>query len=127
MSDKRSVSPVPSGNRLGSRVRRIALPDTLWIDQWSRSSSPFEPVGEPRAILPPVVAGEAVEREEIGILEVDGARILVGNVEVGGRRGKHELEARRDPLRPAERPADQRPATSAASAPMPRCQPSSPR
>ena len=83
---------------------------SAWIDHLGRSNAQSEAVGDPRPVLPPVVAGEAVEREKVAVLQVDRAGILVGDVEIVGRRRQHQLDPRGQPLGTAPQRADQRPA-----------------
>src|SRR5207248_2602478 len=54
----------------------IALADRARDRQVSALERPIEAVGNTRGILPTVVAGEAVEGEQVAVLEVDRPRIL---------------------------------------------------
>ena len=74
-----------------------------------RAQLPVHAICHAGAILDPVVSGKAVEREEVGILQIDRARILVGDREVADRRAGGELDARGQHLIPAEKLAHQRP------------------
>src|SRR5205085_7588972 len=56
-----------------------------------------------------VVARKAVKREQVAVLEVDRARVLVGDVHVRGRRGEYKLNSRNDPLDSPEQRPDERP------------------
>jgi hypothetical protein len=60
-------------------------------------------------ILDPVVTGKTVEREQVGILEIDRARILVGDGEIANRRTGNKLDPRREHLGAAKRFANERP------------------
>src|SRR3546814_19358875 len=53
-----------------------------------------------------LVTVEAVDREKIAVLEVEGARILVRNVQIIDRRGRDDLNARGQRLRAAGEFAD---------------------
>src|SRR3546814_13243597 len=69
----------------------IALPDHR-VDGERRSAViPFESIGDARAVLEPIVAVEAVDREQIAVLEVKGARILVRDIEILDRRRRDEI------------------------------------
>ena len=70
---------------------------------------PVEAVSEAHQVLDPVVAGEAVEREQVRILKIDRAGILVGHGEVADRRRGDDLQPRGQHLGAAERLAHQRP------------------
>src|SRR3546814_10593053 len=54
-----------------------------------------------------LVTVEAVDREKIAVLEVEGARILVRNVQIIDRRGRDDLNARGQRLRAAGEFADE--------------------
>src|SRR3546814_15972531 len=56
-----------------------------------------------------LVTVEAVDREKIAVLEVEGARILVRNVQIIDRRGRDDLNARGQRLRAAGDFADEGP------------------
>src|SRR3546814_16922242 len=56
-----------------------------------------------------LVTVEAVDREKIAVLEVEGARILVRNVQIIDRRGRDDLNARGQRLRAAGEFADEGP------------------
>ena len=71
---------------------------------------PVGAIGDADAVLPAVVAGEAVQGEQVRILEVDRAGVLVGDVHILGRRRGDELDSRREALGAAEEAADERPA-----------------
>src|SRR3546814_15297332 len=87
----------------------IALPDHR-VDGERRSAViPFESIGDARAVLEPIVAVEAVDREQIAVLEVKGARILVRDIEILDRRRRDDLDARGQGLRPAHKFADEGP------------------
>ena len=81
----------------------------LSIDEVRPIERPVDAIGDARRILPPIIAGEAVEREQVAVLEVDRTSILVRDVEVRRRRRQHELNARDQPLHAAKQRADERP------------------
>ena len=60
---------------------------------------PVHAVSKPNPVFHPVVSGEAVQGEEVGILKVDGARILIRDGEVADRRAGDQLDARGQHLR----------------------------
>src|SRR5205085_4225115 len=91
-------------------VEAVALADGGPDGDSGEVERPVYAVGHPGAVLPAVVAGEAIEREEVRILEVDRAGILVGDGEILARRRCDELEARGEALDAAHEIADQRPA-----------------
>src|SRR3954453_497982 len=70
---------------------------------------PVQAIGYARGVFPPVVAGEAVEREQVAVFEIDRAGILIGNVEIGGRRRQHDLDAGGELLLSAQERTDERP------------------
>ena len=70
---------------------------------------PIDPVSHPRAVFDPVVAGEAIEREQIAVLEIDRPGVLVGNGEVADRRAGDDLHPWCQDLRAAEQRAHERP------------------
>ena len=70
---------------------------------------PIEPQGEPHPVLNPVVTREPVEREQVGIFQIDRAGIFVGHFKVLERGAGDNLKARGKHLRAAHEAADQRP------------------
>src|SRR3546814_13221728 len=56
-----------------------------------------------RAVFPPVISGETVEREQVGILQVHRPRILVRDRQVAGAGRPDELDSRRERLDAAKR------------------------
>src|SRR5699024_476828 len=87
----------------------VALPDRRHDREVRPLVGPVEAVGDARTVFPAVVAGKAVEREEVAVLQIDGARILIRNVEVRSRRREDELDPRGQTLSPAEQWTDERP------------------
>src|SRR3546814_14741887 len=76
------------GEQAGLVGQAIALPDDA-VDVEPRTAViPFEAIGDACAVLEPVVTVEAVDREKIAVLEVEGARILVRNVQIIDWRGR---------------------------------------
>src|SRR3546814_9036849 len=63
-----------------------------------------------RAVFPPVISGETVEREQVGILQVHRPRILVRDRQVAGAGRPDELDSRRERLDAAKRRTGKRPA-----------------
>src|SRR3546814_1903452 len=69
----------------------VCSSDLCGIDRDARQAQRIiDAVGEPRRILEPIIASEAIEREQVRILEIDGARILVGQIEVGDVRRRND-------------------------------------
>src|SRR3546814_19233766 len=62
----------------------IALPDDASHREAGHVERPFRAPGDARAVFPTIISGEAVEREQVGILQVDRARILVRDRQVAG-------------------------------------------
>ncbi len=110
MSDSLSDRPVPSGRIVERLPKPIALADLRVQREMRHVERIFDAVGDARAVLPAIVAGEAVDREQIGVVEIDRARILVGDGEVLGVGRGDDLDARRQRLRAARELADERPA-----------------
>ena len=70
---------------------------------------PIHPPGDAGAVFDAVIAGEAVQREEVRILKIDRARVLVGDIEIAQFGAGDELQARLQHLCPAENLAHKRP------------------
>ena len=70
---------------------------------------PIDAPGDAAAILDPVISGEAVEREQVGIFKIDCARIFIGNIEIADLGAGDDLDARLEHLRAAERFAHEGP------------------
>ena len=98
------------GKEAGLAGQAVALPDDRVDRPIGPVKRPFQAIGDPRPVLPPVIAGEAVEGEKIAVFEVDRARILVGDFHIVGRRRQHQLDSRGQPLGAAPELADEGPA-----------------
>ena len=70
---------------------------------------PIYPPGQPAAIFDPVISGEAVEREEIGILQINRAGVFVGHGKIADFGAGDQLHARFEHLRAAKGFAHKRP------------------
>src|SRR4051794_18897743 len=90
-------------------AKSVALADRAVDRQILALERPIDPVSDARGILPPVVPGETVEREQVAVLKVDGTRILVGDVHVARRRRQYQLDARDEPLDAARYGPDEGP------------------
>src|SRR3546814_608327 len=101
------TSTVGEQRRLARQA--IALPDHGADVEAGAAVVPFEAIGDARAVLEPVVTVEAVDREQIAVFEVEGARILVRNIQILDRRRRDDLDARRQRLRAAQKFADEGP------------------
>jgi hypothetical protein len=94
MSEVRSVRPVPSGSSVGLVGQAIGLADR-GLDPPARPFElPVEPVGKAHAVLDPVVARKAVEREQVGIFQIDRPGVLVGTARLRSLRAGDHLDAR---------------------------------
>ena len=98
-----------AGTASGPVDEAIALADRAGDREVGPVERPIEPIGYAGGVFPAVVAREAVEREEIAVLEVDRARILIRNIDVWGRRGQHQLHTRLKALDAAKKRADEWP------------------
>src|SRR3546814_15764954 len=87
----------------------IALPDDASHREAGHVERPFRAPGDARAVFPPIISGEAVEREQVGILQVDRARILVRDRQVAGAGRPDELNSRYARLAAAKRQTGKRP------------------
>src|SRR6476619_6507039 len=87
----------------------IALTDGASDRQIRSFEGPVHTISYARCVFPAVVTRKAVEREQVAVLEVDCARILVRNVEIGRGRGQHELDPRNEALDPTEERTHERP------------------
>ena len=109
----KSESAVGQPGALGKDARPpgdpVALADGAADRQARPVVGPIDAVSEARAVFPPVVAGEAVEREQVAVLKIDRPRVLVGDRQVRRRRRRHHLQPRSQPLEAAEQGPDQRP------------------
>src|SRR3546814_12808608 len=88
----------------------IALPDDASHREAGHVERPFRAPGDARAVFPTIISGEAVEREQVGILQVDRARILVRDRQVAGAGRPDELDSRCERLDAAKRRPGKRPA-----------------
>ena len=70
---------------------------------------PIDPVSHPNAILDPVVSWKTVEREEVGIFQINRTAILIGNRKIAKARGQNHLNARHQCLFAAQNIAHKRP------------------
>ena len=70
---------------------------------------PVETIGYAGTIFHPVIPGKTVEREEVGIFQVNRAGIFIRDVDIADGRGGDQLDARREYLLPAKEFANEGP------------------
>ena len=82
------------GEQRRTVVEPVALADTGGDGEAGAVESIVDAIGDACPILETVIAGKAVEREKIAVLQFEGAAVFIGNIDiVDGRRGD-ELDAR---------------------------------
>ena len=59
-------------------VEAVALADDAFQRKAWQGEAIFQTIGDAGRIFEPVIACEAVEREEVAVFQIDGARVFIG-------------------------------------------------
>ncbi len=111
-ADKVGCAAAEAGTFGQERVlvgQAIALAERGRHAQAGALEAPVKAIGKSHAVFDPVIPRKAVERKQVGVFQIDRARILVRNLEIAHAGGGDDLKTRGQHLRAAKQAADKRP------------------